>query len=117
MLCSSTKISEFDFPVVKSQLFTTPNQYLDFSIEKQYFRVLLLFFYYTLSEMEKVINVRFMTVGNLTNTNHLDYQAGVITLMLFNCWLSLRFWPILHTIFCAVPPCSCGFIITTLLKM
>lgn len=29
--------------------------------------------------MEKVINVHFMTAGNLTNTNHLDYQAGVIT--------------------------------------
>lgn len=97
------------------QLLTTPDQYLDFSTEKQHLRVLLLFFYYTLSEMEKVINLRFMeTVGNLTNTNHLDYQAGVITLMLFNCWLSLSFWPILHTLFCAVPP---GFIIATLLKI
>lgn len=67
--------------------------------------------------MEEVIHVCFMTVGNLTNTNHLDYHAGVITLMLFSCWLSLRFWPIHHTIFRAVPPCSCGFIIATLLKI
>lgn len=46
-----------------------------------------------------------MTVENLTNTN-LDYQAGIITLMLFNCWLSLHFWPVLRTVFCAVPPFS-----------
>lgn len=67
--------------------------------------------------MEKVINTLFMTVGNLTNTSHQDYQSGVITLMLFICWVSLHFLPIIHTIFCAVPPCSCGFIIAALLKI
>lgn len=86
----------------KSQLFTTPDQYtwasqLRSNISDFYF------FYYALSEIEKVINVHFMTVGNLTNTN-LDYQAGIIALMLFNCWLSLHFWPVLCTNFCAVPP-------------
>lgn len=37
--------------------------------------------------------------------------------MLFSRWPSLRFWPILHTVFCAVPPYLCGFNIATLLKM
>lgn len=115
MFCSSTKIRESVFSVVKSQLFTTPDQYPGFSTEKQYFRFLLLFFYYALSEIEKVINVHFMTVGNLTNIN-LDYQAGIITLVLFNCWLSALLAYSLYNFLCCAS-FFIGFISATSLKI
>lgn len=57
-----------------------------------------------------------MTVGNMKNT-HLDYQAGIITIMLFNCWLSLHFWPDLFTNFLCCASFFIGFISATLLKI
>lgn len=102
-LCSVLQKYESDFSAVKSQLFTTPDQCLGFSTEKQYFRFLLLFFYYafrnrksdkcTLYDSWKSDKHQSGLSGWNYHTRHLI--AG-----------SLHFWPILYTIFCAVFPSS-----------
>lgn len=113
LLCS-TIMWEFDFSVRKSSysldLMSSWTSRLSSSISDFYFCPFII-----LSRKWLEWVKYFVTAGNLTNISYLDYEAGISTLMVSVG--PLYFWPVLHTILLSLPPCSCGFIIATLLKI